>query len=329
MAAISKFLFDTDFDAGGDPLSARPALRTDTRRFTSTEVEAAKSAAHAEGVAAGRALAEQEIGRRIADVLAVVGARLDEVMGEARANHGTRAREAVTTAAEIVRRLLPALGKREAMTEVEALITDCLARVHDEPRLVVRVSDELLDEVRQRIDQLTGAAGFAGRVILLADNTLKTGDARVEWADGGADRDTAALWREIEGAIQRFVEDGSGAPDAGRKSESVMADENLELNEMAPGQPEQDAEGAKPRSAKELEAVYDIPVQVSAVLGKATMQVSQLLKLGRGAVVELDRKVGEAIDIYVNNRLVARGEVVVVDDRLGVTMTEIVKVDRS
>jgi flagellar motor switch protein FliN len=109
-----------------------------------------------------------------------------------------------------------------------------------------------------------------------------------------------------------------------------MADENLELNEMAPGQPEQDAEGAKPaRSAKELEAVYDIPVQVSAVLGKATMQVSQLLKLGRGAVVELDRKVGEAIDIYVNNRLVARGEVVVVDDRLGVTMTEIVKVDRS
>ncbi|HVJ51119.1 MAG TPA: flagellar motor switch protein FliN [Aliidongia sp.] len=84
-----------------------------------------------------------------------------------------------------------------------------------------------------------------------------------------------------------------------------------------------------PQNAKELEAVYEIPVQVSAVLGKATMQVSQLLKLGRGAVVELDRKVGEAIDIYVNNRLVARGEVVVVDDRLGVTMTEIVKAERS
>jgi flagellar motor switch protein FliN/FliY len=84
-----------------------------------------------------------------------------------------------------------------------------------------------------------------------------------------------------------------------------------------------------PRNANDLEAVYDIPVQVSAVLGKATMQVSQLLKLGRGAVVELDRKVGEAIDIYVNNRLVARGEVVVVDERLGVTMTEIIKTDRA
>ena len=86
--------------------------------------------------------------------------------------------------------------------------------------------------------------------------------------------------------------------------------------------------GDLPRSAKDLEAVYDIPVQVSAVLGKTTMAVSNLLKLGRGAVVPLDRKVGEAIDIYVNNRLVARGEVVVVEDRLGVTMTEIIKTDK-
>ena len=83
------------------------------------------------------------------------------------------------------------------------------------------------------------------------------------------------------------------------------------------------------RTATDLEAVYDIPVQVSAVLGKADMEVSQLLKLGRGAVIELDRKVGEAIDIYVNDRLVARSEVVVVDDRLGITMTEIVKAERS
>ena len=98
----------------------------------------------------------------------------------------------------------------------------------------------------------------------------------------------------------------------------------FELNELKSDGMESDMPDG-PRSARDLEAVYDIPVQVSAVLGKATMQVNQLLKLGRGAVVELDRKVGEAIDIYVNNRLVARGEVVVVDERLGVTMTEIIK----
>ncbi|MCL2673134.1 MAG: flagellar motor switch protein FliN [Alphaproteobacteria bacterium] len=84
----------------------------------------------------------------------------------------------------------------------------------------------------------------------------------------------------------------------------------------------------KPKSSAELEAVYDIPVQVSAILGKTNMQVNHLLKLGRGTVIELDRKVGESIDIYVNNRLVARGEVVVSEERLGITMTEIIKTER-
>ncbi len=94
-------------------------------------------------------------------------------------------------------------------------------------------------------------------------------------------------------------------------------------------EPAVDQDGEQGHTAADLEAVFDIPVQVSAVLGKARIQVSGLLKLGHGAVVELDRKVGEAIDIYVNNRLVARGEVVVVEDRLGVTMTEIIKMDRA
>jgi len=76
---------------------------------------------------------------------------------------------------------------------------------------------------------------------------------------------------------------------------------------------------------KDLEAVFEVPVKVSAVLGSASMPVHQLLKLGRGAVIELDRRIGEAIDIYVNNLLVARGEVVMVEDRLGITMTEIIK----
>jgi flagellar motor switch protein FliN len=81
------------------------------------------------------------------------------------------------------------------------------------------------------------------------------------------------------------------------------------------------------RVAADLEAVFDVPVQVSAVLGRSKMDVGELLKLGPGTVLELDRRVGEAIDIYVNNRLVARGEVVLVEDKLGVTMTEIIKAD--
>ena len=90
----------------------------------------------------------------------------------------------------------------------------------------------------------------------------------------------------------------------------------------------QPEDATRDRSAADLEVLFDVPVQISAVLGRTRLEVGELLKLGPGTVLELDRKVGEAIDIYVNNRLVARGEVVLVEDKLGVTMTEIIKADR-
>lgn len=106
-----------------------------------------------------------------------------------------------------------------------------------------------------------------------------------------------------------------------------MASDDLALERFSglSGLPPLDDSGEK--SAADLATVFDVPVNISAVLGKSHMSVAQLLKLNKGSVLELDRKVGEAIDIFVNNRLIARGEVVVVDDRLGVTMTEIIKTE--
>jgi flagellar motor switch protein FliN/FliY len=100
----------------------------------------------------------------------------------------------------------------------------------------------------------------------------------------------------------------------------------LSLNEFEPhlGTPAEITDFSE-KTAADLAPVFGVPVHISAVLGRASLSVAQLLQLGEGSVLELDRKVGEAIDIYVNNRLVARGEVVVVDERLGVTMTEIIK----
>ena len=112
-----------------------------------------------------------------------------------------------------------------------------------------------------------------------------------------------------------------------------MSDEAVEMEVPADGGGDggmgefAEAFGSRDTTNLSLEAVYDVPVNISVVLGKTSMQVNQLLKLGRGAVVELDRKVGEPIDILVNNRLVARGEIVVVEDRIGVTMTEIIKAE--
>lgn len=122
----------------------------------------------------------------------------------------------------------------------------------------------------------------------------------------------------IMDTIASETEDEDNNDDANTPEEELdsIADEEAKLAA---------ASGVQTSTVKNLEAIYDVPVQISAVLGKSNMQVSELLELSRGRVVELDRKVGEAIDIYVNNRLVARGEVVVVEERLGVTMTEIVK----
>jgi flagellar motor switch protein FliN/FliY len=103
------------------------------------------------------------------------------------------------------------------------------------------------------------------------------------------------------------------------------SDSEMKLDEFAAGEGPLSETTEEPKTAGDLAPVFDVPVNISAVLGKASLSVAQLLQLAQGSVLELDRKVGEAIDIYVNNRLVARGEVVIVDERLGVTMTEIIK----
>lgn len=108
-------------------------------------------------------------------------------------------------------------------------------------------------------------------------------------------------------------------PDLDRNGGGIAPEETSATSDLA----------STARSAADLEAVFDVPVQVSAVLGRSRMDVGELLNLTPGTVLELDRRVGEAIDIYVNNRLVARGEVVLVEEKLGVTMTEIIKADRS
>ena len=108
-------------------------------------------------------------------------------------------------------------------------------------------------------------------------------------------------------------------PDLDRQTETLPADAAGTASDAEP----------VARGAADLEAVFDVPVQVSAVLGRSRMDVGALLKLAPGTVLELDRKVGEAIDIYVNDRLVARGEVVLVEEKLGVTMTEIIKQERN
>ena len=173
--------------------------------------------------------------------------------------------------------------------------------------------------------------------MILAEPEIATGDCRIEWADGGVVLERAAIEAKIDELVARYMTSRTEAARATRRT-SIMSDTDSQVplpDLNGPGAPRRSSDVSynedeqAARIAADLEAVFDVPVQVSAVLGRSKMDVGELLKLGPGTVLELDRRVGEAIDIYVNNRLVARGEVVLVEDKLGVTMTEIVNADRS
>lgn len=95
--------------------------------------------------------------------------------------------------------------------------------------------------------------------------------------------------------------------------------------EQAAVQPMQSAESSN--AEVDLKAVYDVPLSVSVVLGKAAMKVNQLVKLTRGSIIELDRKVGESVEVFINDRLVAKGEIVLIENKIGVTLTELIKAE--
>ncbi len=196
------------------------------------------------------------------------------------------------------------------------------------PRLVVRASG-LDGPVQARIQAVCVDAGFSGVVAFRDDPSLALAAFQLEWADGRADFDPAAAAERIGVALASALASEAGHAEISRTREWTLMADDLALEEFADSTALATVDEVGDKSAADLATVFDVPVNISAVLGKAHMTVAQLLKLNRGSVLELDRKVGEAIDIFVNNRLVARGEVVVVEDRLGVTMTEIIKIEDS
>jgi flagellar motor switch protein FliN/FliY len=104
-----------------------------------------------------------------------------------------------------------------------------------------------------------------------------------------------------------------------------MADENLMNNSNESIDLLSGKQNFTAGADMDLESIEEVPVEVTVVLGEATITVDDLLKMGAGAIIELNRKVGEPVELYVNERCVAKGEIVIVDNKIGITMTEIIK----
>ncbi len=211
MAQAQRFLFETTFDTDSrDPTATRE--RPPPPRFSEEDLAEAEKKGFAAGRAAGLEDAKQAADHTAAEALAAIAGRFEAVAAQLAEAQDARLRRAVEIAVLVLRKVFPELARRNALTETQALIAECLAHLHDEPRVVIRVADALLDLLNEQIAALAERAGFQGKVVLLAEETFSASDVHVEWADGGAERDTEGLWAEIEQVLERAL--GPSAPEA-------------------------------------------------------------------------------------------------------------------
>jgi flagellar assembly protein FliH len=208
MAAPAKFLFDTDFSTP-HKTSERPATPAEIAQ----KIASAEARAYRDGYDAAQHEAKVESDRRTALALEEIGLA---VQGIATRFSGIEIRmetEAVDVAVAVARKLCNALIVGEPLAEITALVKDCFSHLVSTPHLVVRINDSLYEAARERIERLAKRSGFEGRLVILAEPEIATGDCRIEWADGGVVLERAAIEAKIGELVGRYIasrgEDGT------------------------------------------------------------------------------------------------------------------------
>ena len=224
MTKHAKYLFETRFDDDGSA--------------PNPEVEAAFARGHEAGVQAAQTQSEQ----LVADAATQIVDRLS-ALEAVRTELGMRmSHQAITVASDLVRKMMPALVERGGMAEIEAVLEDALKRLLDEPRVVFRVPDAMLDIIQPRLAEMSGKAGYSGEVVLLADNQMGLSDCLVEWADGGAERNVERLWSEVEEILIRSLH--------AQPVDAQPTDAQPQISENPSGLPRPDIDASLPGDAE-------------------------------------------------------------------------------
>lgn len=213
MKQAAKFLFDTSFDvdvAPKEPQRAPAESAAETApapepSFSEADLAGAREegyqAGFAEAARAAQAASEQAAGaalRRIAEMMPGLTAQIEDGLA-------ATSRLFLSTAVAGLKRLMPELGRRGGLQEIERLLEETIQYLREEARVVVRLHETQLDDLRSRLDAVAQASGFGGRIVLLADEEIMPGDCRIEWADGGVERVAGRIWSEIEAAVLRAI----------------------------------------------------------------------------------------------------------------------------
>lgn len=174
--------------------------------FSKAELNAARAEGHKAGQEAGRVSAQATIEKSIADALTSISRKIGPLREEQIQARETMVEHSVQVSLAITRKVLPEFSRRDGLQEIEAIVRECLHDMTEEPRIVIRVADAMLDPMRARVDPVVESLGFTGSIVLLAEPGLEPADCRVEWADGGAERMARQVWQDVDAAVARFLD---------------------------------------------------------------------------------------------------------------------------
>ena len=199
MVAPAKFLFDMDFSAPDR------RERAATSAEIAQQIAAAEGRAYRDGYDAALRQAKVESDRRTALALEEIGIAMRGIAARYASIEVRMETEAVDVAIAVARKLCSELITREPLGEVTALVSDCFAQLVSTPHLVVRINESLYEAAHERIDRLAKQSGFSGRLVILAEPEIESGDCRIEWADGGVVLERAAIEAKIDELVGRYV----------------------------------------------------------------------------------------------------------------------------
>jgi flagellar assembly protein FliH len=202
--SVRKFEFGERFD--------EPEQRPDgppPPKYGEAELAVAREEGRIEGMTQGQAAAEASLSAKVAAAVDKIGMSIAHLLSEREHLHQELAAHSIRTVLAVLQRTVPELAHRHLTIEIEGLVRTCLTELYDEPRVVVRAPDALIDSLQENIDRIAASCGFTGKVALFGDPAMAATDCRVEWADGGAERSFEATWQEIENAINRGLNNGS------------------------------------------------------------------------------------------------------------------------
>lgn len=211
-----KFLFDRTFDS----LSPTRVEPTKPPVYTQADLDAAKQSAFKDGYTQGEQTANREQTARIAAIVEKIDGALGKLLQGATAQQLAQQADAQDIALAIARKLLPDFIARHGFGEIEAVLVQVLKEMVREPRLVVRVHDQVLDALQHAVQDIAARAAYAGKIVLLADDKLNPNDCKIEWADGGVERDVNIIWQEVDRAMGR-IKSFSGSAAAASVSPTV------------------------------------------------------------------------------------------------------------